>query len=50
MCDLKMKILEFIGGDIGLAAMRHLKYWSMKTASDDIDHKADIQTLFDGEK
>ena len=47
---LVIRIIEMLGAILGGCLLIWLKYWQIKSASDDHENKVDVQTLFSGEK
>ena len=45
-----LRELEVLGGFLGGAALIYLKYRQTQWSNEQRDQKADVQTLFDGEK
>ncbi len=45
-----MAILKAIGGVVAVGVLIYLKYRQLRWANQQRDQKADVQTLFDGEK
>ncbi len=45
-----LHILEAIGALLGGCVLIGLKYWQMKSIKEQQNGKADVQTLFSGEK
>ena len=48
--SLAIRIIEGLGAILGICLLIWLKYWQMKSASDNRESKADVQTLFSGKK